>query len=111
MDPHDYPAAHFRAMADLASQLTGLPAEVLEHEYSCSHFGSWWLTVRRNGISYRIVFDGKERQVTFEREAPGGPAGTWSAIATWAASSGDQPQLIREIVARLRAARDPDILI
>jgi hypothetical protein len=90
-------------MVELASQLAELPTEVLEHEYSSSHFGSWWLTVRRKGIAYRIVFDGKERQVAFEREASGGPTGSWSAIATWATASGDQPQLIREIVTRLRA--------
>ena len=102
MNPQDYPVQHFETMAELARELRTLPAQVLEHAYHCSAFGSWWTTLRRKGIAFRIVFDGKERQVRLEQAGTGTEAESWEALHSWPAD-GEGANAIREVVARLKA--------
>ena len=52
---------HLRAVAALADELEGLPAELTAHEYLYETFGSWYVIVRRNGRRYRFDFDGRDR--------------------------------------------------
>ena len=67
MESQDYPIAHFAEMSALAKALKPLPAQILEHCYHYSSFGSWWLVLRHRGIPLRVVFDGKELTLRIER--------------------------------------------
>jgi len=104
MDSHDYPATHFRAMAELATRLGELPAQVLEHQYSYNHFGSWWMTVLFRGTTFRFVFDGKDRQWVFERGGEYGRPDDWKMLEHWPAAEVGQAQLVQAILDRLRAS-------
>jgi hypothetical protein len=88
-------------MARLAAELRMLPAQVLEHAYHYSAFGSWSTTLRRKGIAFRIVFDGKERQLRLEQADTA--TESWEACHTWSADDGEGAHAIQEVVARLRA--------
>jgi hypothetical protein len=103
MDPQEYPVRHFESMAELAAELRTVPAQVLEHAYHYSAFGSWWTTLRRTGIAFRIVFDGKEGQLRLEQAGRVTEAESWEALHTWQADDGESAHVLREVVARLRA--------
>lgn len=90
-------------MARLAGDLQTLPAQILAHAYNYSTFGSWWTTLQRKGIAFRIVFDGKERQLRLEREGTATGTGHWEALDSWPADDDAGAQAIRDVVARLRA--------
>ncbi len=67
MEAQDYPIQHFKAMADLATAAKAIPAQVLESDYSCESFGSWSITLRCRGTTVRVVYDGKEHEVSMQR--------------------------------------------
>jgi hypothetical protein len=71
MGPQDYPTEHFKAMAELATALKDLPAQIREHQYSYEAFGSWWVTMRHQGTGYRLVFDGRNRRLALESSSSG----------------------------------------
>ena len=54
-------------------------------------------------MAFRIVFDGKERQVRLERAGLATEAESWETLHTWPVDDGERVQAIREVVARLRA--------
>jgi hypothetical protein len=74
MPEQDLPIRHFQAMVDLATSLKAVPALVLDSSYSYEAFGSWSITFRCKGVTARVVYDGKEQEVSFEhsrtRKAP-----------------------------------------
>ena len=94
---------HFQAMAKLAADLRTVPAQILEHAYNYGAFGSWWTTVQRKGFTFRIVFDGKERQLRLESTGTATGAGSWEALASWPMGDDDGVTAIRQAVDRLRA--------
>src|SRR2546428_13987418 len=98
MEEQEYPLQHFQLMAKLAGDLVTIPAQILAHEYNYNAFGSWWTTVLRRGIVFRVVFDGKERELRLERAARSGPADTWEDLCSWPASDGDGAHLLPEVV-------------
>jgi hypothetical protein len=57
-----------------------MPAQVLEHSYTYESFGSWWSIVRFKGIPYRIVLDGRDRELVVERSFSPRPPYDWSVI-------------------------------
>jgi hypothetical protein len=67
MDSQDYPIHHFEQMGRLVARLKALPAQVLEHTFSCESFGSWAMIVRHRGHPLRLVFDGKEQEYFLEQ--------------------------------------------
>jgi hypothetical protein len=67
MDAQEYPIRHFELMVALANRLRGLPAQVLDHEYRYSAFGSWCTRVRFNGQEFSIIFDGRDQELRLER--------------------------------------------
>lgn len=67
MEAQDHPIAHFESIARLAHALKALPAQILEHEYSCESFGSWYLVFRRKGVVGRLVFDGHENELVMQK--------------------------------------------
>ncbi len=76
-DAQGYAIRHFDDMKRFATALEALPAQVVEHRASFAAFGSWWTTVRFNGVSLRIVFDGRDRQVVLERSTTSRPPYNW----------------------------------
>ena len=80
MDPQDYPIRHFQEMGRLATLLKGLPAQVLDHDYSYESFGSWSMTIRCNGHPLRVTFDGKEREYHLEKSATPRTPYSWSSV-------------------------------
>ena len=64
-----YPIRHLENLIRLAGMLKSLPAQLEDHEYSYTSFGSWWANVRFRGILFRIVFDGRDREFVIERSA------------------------------------------
>jgi len=67
MEAHDYPIRFFQDMLRLANELKALRAQVLDCEYSYGTFGSWRLTFRQSGVTYRVVMDGKEGDLALQR--------------------------------------------
>jgi hypothetical protein len=97
-----YPLRHFETMTTLARELATLPAQILEHAYNYGDFGSWWTTVQRKGIIFRVVFDGKDHQLRLE-QAETGDASKWEVLCSWPVDSDGAVAAIPEVVARLRA--------
>ena len=102
MESQEHPLRHFQGMVELAGELRSLPAQILEHTYNYSAFGSWWTTVQRRGITFRIVFDGKEGQMRLEQARPGA-ATQWEAVRSWPVDRHGGAAAIPEVVAHLRA--------
>jgi hypothetical protein len=76
----EYQVRHFAHMADFATALKSLPAEVMEHYYSYASFGGWWVIVRCRGISFRVAFDGREGQLSVERSSSRKPPYKWDGV-------------------------------
>src|SRR5262245_29740614 len=102
MEEPDPPVEHFRRMVGLAEDLRTLPAQVLEHSYHHEAFGSWELTVRRRGQTFRIVFDGKEREVRLERATTTGNTRRWGGVGASSSAGASGAQDIAEMGARLK---------
>jgi hypothetical protein len=97
-----HPLRHFETMTTVARDLATLPAQILEHAYNYAAFGSWWTTVQRKGIVFRVVFDGKDHQLRLE-QAGTGDASEWKVLSSWPVDSDGGVAAIPEVVARLRA--------
>ncbi len=82
MESPDYPIAHFSKMTAIATALKPLPAEILEHCFNYSSFGSWWLVVRHRGIPIRVVFDGREQMLTIERSSSRDEPSSWQTVVS-----------------------------
>lgn len=103
MEPQDYPVLHFSHMAEFASALKALPAQILQHDYSYEAFGSWSMAVRYQGIPLRVVFDGRERYVSVQRSTSRKAPYTWEAPA-WELAVGPEEDgsLLRVLVEAVR---------
>jgi len=60
MDARDYPIWNLAQLKELAIALKETSTQVLHYEYLHESFGSWFLTVRREGQVYRVLFDGRD---------------------------------------------------
>ena len=69
MEGIEYPVRHFEMMARLARRCREMDAQILEHVYQYSAFGSWLLYLNFRGGLYRIVLDARESELTLERAA------------------------------------------
>ena len=67
-------------MDRLAITLKGLPAQVLDHDYSYESFGSWSMTIRYKGCALRLTFDGKEREYRLEKSMTPRAPYSWNSI-------------------------------
>jgi hypothetical protein len=108
MEEPEYPLRHFQLMVQLAGDLRSLPAQILEHGYRYDAFGSWWTTLRRHGTAFRIVFDGKERQLRLERASSTAEADTWEELSSWRTNDPDAAHSLPDVVARLRVSNRED---
>jgi hypothetical protein len=88
MEPHDYPIAHFERMTRLALALKGLPAQVLEHQYSGESFGSWYLVIRHGGRVSQLVYHGREDHLGLRRSSDRKPPYSYGAEQTVGAGAG-----------------------
>jgi hypothetical protein len=66
MDARDYPIWNLVQVKELAIALKEISTQILHYEYLHESFGSWFLTVRREGQVYRVVFDGKDGVYSLE---------------------------------------------
>ncbi len=66
MDDLDYPIAHFKLMTRVAEWLKDRPFQLLEHTYSYRSMGSWWIRLRYRGKHFRIVFEGRDGDLTLD---------------------------------------------
>jgi hypothetical protein len=71
---------HLAEQADLAGALTAVPAEIVEHHYSETDFGSWWTLIRCRGQRFRLVFDGRDRAYRLEHDSNSEFGTTWNAL-------------------------------
>jgi hypothetical protein len=101
MESQDYPVLHFSQMAEFASALKALPAQVLEHDYSYEAFGSWSMAVRYRGVPLRVVFDGKDGHVSVQRSASRNAPYVWEA-PTWEQAVGPDALRLRDLVEVVR---------
>jgi hypothetical protein len=102
MEGQESPLRHFQLMVQVADHLRALPAQILEHHYQYDAFGSWWTTLKRRGQLFRVVFDGKERELRLER-ATGGRRTEWRPVFSRLAGDTDAGQALRDIINELRA--------
>ncbi len=74
MKAQDYSIAHFEFMSRIVGSLEALPAQLLNHEYSAEHFGSWAFSVRYKGEVASVSCDGRDFTLwirySTERKAP-----------------------------------------
>jgi hypothetical protein len=103
MEAQDHAVRHFQLMVELADDLRTLPAQILDHRYEYSAFGSWWTTLRRHGTTFRIIFDGKEQQLRLDRATASGNADDWEEIFSCSTSDHDGGRSVLEVVTRLKA--------
>jgi hypothetical protein len=90
-------------MADLASGLKALAAQVLDHSYSYESFGSWWVILRYRGIPFRIVFDGRDGRVVIQRSDSRKPPYDWE-VAVWERAVGRETEWnLHDLVEAMRA--------
>ena len=68
MKPQDYPIEHFQLMVIIASALAGFPAQILQQHYHYESFGSWWFSFRFKGQELRVVFDGKDGNLSLQKK-------------------------------------------
>jgi hypothetical protein len=64
---------HFKFMAGFIDSVAAADVELLDHRYHHAAFGSWWITVRRHQLDFRIVFDGKDSTYQLDRTLLGNP--------------------------------------
>jgi hypothetical protein len=102
MHGQNHPIRHFTRMAAFATALKSLPAQVLEHRYSYESFGSWWVTVQYRGISFRVILDGKESQLSVQRSASRKPPHLWADVI-WQAPSVDADSDLAGVVEVIRS--------
>jgi uncharacterized protein (DUF433 family) len=103
MDAQDYPVRHFARMAQFATELKSLPAQVLGHGYSYESFGSWWVTFRFGGIPFRLTLDGKERRLVVERSTSRKPPYAWENDV-WERSTPDLAFNPRDVIEVVRTS-------
>ncbi len=65
MKSHNYQTEHFKMMSELSDTLK---SEILEHHYHPESFGSWWFTFEKARNKFRIVFDGRDRNLSLEQK-------------------------------------------
>ena len=69
MNARDHAIGHFAEMSRFAASLSDLPAQVLEHSYTYTSFGSWTITFRCKGRKFRLSYDGRAQEHILERSA------------------------------------------
>ena len=102
MDAQDYPIRHFQEMERLATTLKGVPAQVLDHDYSYESFGSWSMTIRYKGRALRLTFDGKEREYRLETSATAKAPYSWNSV--WHCTGLSQDSATPAIIDAIRGA-------
>jgi hypothetical protein len=108
MEPQDDPVLHLSRMAEFASALRALPAQVLEHNYSYEAFGSWSVVLRYQGVPLRVVFDGKERHVSVQRSPSSRAPYEWED-PTWDRAVGPEDgSLWQDLVEAVRTSATAD---
>ena len=99
MTEYEIVTVHFAEMAELTRRLATVPALMLGSGYSYSDFGSWWFVFKKDGTSFRISFDGKEKWIRLEEcEHDGsGRQLEWREISVTSPSNGS-PLSVAELV-------------
>ena len=67
--PQEYPILHFQQMKDLAIEIQKLPAQIEDHKYYYSSFGSWETKIRYKGKPISIVYDGKDHELLVQHSS------------------------------------------
>jgi hypothetical protein len=104
MESQDYPVLHFSRMAEFASALKALPAQVLEHDYSYEAFGSWSMVVRDRCVLLRVIFDGKQRHVAVQRSTSRKAPYVWETPGWEQAVGPEDGSLLRVLVEAVRTS-------
>jgi|GEM_PF-2462506 len=68
MRGYDYPIEYFDLMSRVALYLGSIEAQLLSSEYSYETFGSWWFAFMKKGNRYRVVYDGRDFELRFEKD-------------------------------------------
>ncbi len=55
-------------MVVLATKLALLQVLILEQTYNNEAFGSWWFSYKKNDLKYRVVFDGRDRLLSVDKQ-------------------------------------------
>ena len=63
----EYTKAHLALILDVIDRLASVPAEVTASDYRYEAFGCWSVVVKRNGLRYRVDFDGRDRVLLIYR--------------------------------------------
>jgi hypothetical protein len=83
MEPQDYPIRHFEQMAQFATVLKQLPAQVLEHRYWYDAMGTWATIIRFQGIPIRVTGDGRDYVIIIERSSARKPPYDWKELESY----------------------------
>ncbi len=100
-----YATSHFLFMADVSRELAAIRAEVQDHSYAASVFGSWWFTIRVHGARYRVVYDAREGVLSVESSpTENRPEVTVSASSPLAEERAASPPGTAAVLSLLRTA-------
>jgi len=102
MKGQDYPIHHFELMRELAVSLKSLPVQILSHEYSYESFGSWWFEYMFKGNRFRVVFDGKDRNLRLETNLGDRMMPKWDKISTKDITENSIKEVIDEVLSILK---------
>jgi len=99
-DPQPPGAAHFEPALRDACKACGY--DVDEYFAALGAFGGWLVHMKRNGQRYRVFWNGKSRQLTFEKGRPDG----WEELATAAHEDTGLPGFVAGLKALLGTPQD-----
>jgi hypothetical protein len=64
----EYAIEYYDLMAHVARHMESIGGQLSSSEYHYASFGSWWFTFQKKGKHYRVIYDGREREVRFESD-------------------------------------------
>ena len=102
MNALDYPVQHFELMLELSQSLRESEAQVQEHHYVYSSFGSWWVSFRTKAGLFRFVYDGRDSCISLDRATVHGTP-EWHSVLVRVARSDQLSDVVRTVLAEMSA--------
>ena len=95
MKGQDPAVEHFKMACTIAENLHAMEIQLLRHEYYYESFGSWLIEYLRAGERFRIVFDGKDREIRLDANLGDWMKANWKEINALIVSNTDEDNLAR----------------
>jgi hypothetical protein len=93
---------HFAMMRELEKELPARKCEIVSHRWEGYAFGSWTLVIRKGGVIFQLVFDGKDGDLITQNGGRGtGPSATYKTLQTRKAFPEHQTESVLDVIDHL----------